>query len=362
MNRAFREKVCLVGVLAALAVLVSACGGAPNAKGMAPQGGEESQAVVLNLSMAYPRRETITLTSEIIGTVKPKNQADVLPKMSGEVLAVHFQAGDRVTEGQTLVTLDSDNLVSARIAVDNAQLQLTTAEKNLERVQALFDSGAQSQQSLEQAQQAVDQARLQLESAQDSRNTLEKNVYITAPISGIVESRNVEVHDTVSPQSPICTIAQKDTMQIIFQVSERIKNTLRLNDRITLTKNGSEYSGTIVEIADKTDGSSGLFEIKADIENAQGLSSGSKAALYLVTDRAENVLTIPVDAVYYDDGQPYVFINQDGMAAIRYIEAGIYNEQLMQVISGLDENTEVITSWSSKLAEGAAVIKAGQEG
>lgn len=171
--------------------------------------------------------------------------------------------------------------------MDNAQIQLETAQENLERVQVLYDSGAQSLQSLEQAQQSLSQAQLQLESAQDSYSNLEKNVNITAPLSGVIESRSVEVHDTVSPQSPICTIAQKDTMQVVFQVSERIKNTLSLGDALTLTKNGTAYSGTITEIADKTSDNSGLFEIKADIAKGAELSSGSKVALSLVTDRAE---------------------------------------------------------------------------
>ncbi len=360
MNRPLRKKVCLTCALLILSTTLTACG-APSAGpggpgGEAPAAGAET--TVVSLSMAYPARETISLTSEIIGTVKPKNQSEVLPKTSGEVLSVHFQAGDRVSEGQILVTLDSDSLVSARINVDNAQIQLDTAQKNLERVQVLFDSGAESQQSLEQAQQSVSTAQLQLESAQDSYSTLEKNVYITAPISGIIESRDVEVHDNVSPQSAICTIAQKDTMQVVFQVSERIKNTLRTGDAITLTKNGTNYTGTITEIADKTSDNSGLFEIKADIQDGNSLSSGSKVALSLVTDRAENVLTIPVDAVYYDDGNPYVYINNNGIAEIRYIETGIYDSQLMQVISGLDETTEVITSWSSKLTSGSAVAKA----
>ena len=358
MNRPLRKKVCLSCALLIFSCTLTACGAPSGGPGGADAPQAVAETAVVSLSMAYPVRDNIALTSEIIGTVKPKNQSEVLPKASGEVLAVHFQAGDRVSEGQILVTLDSDSLVSARINVDNAQIQLETAQKSLERVQVLYDSGAESQQSLEQAQQSVATAQLQLESAQDSYSTLEKNVYITAPISGIIESRNVEVHDNVSPQSAICTIAQKDTMQVIFQVSERIKNTLQVNDSVTLTKNGSTYSGTITEIADKTSDNSGLFEIKADIADGASLSSGSKVALTLVTDRADNVLTIPVDAVYYDDGDPYVFINNNGLAEIRYIETGIYDSQQIQVISGLDETTEVITSWSSKLTNGTAVTKA----
>lgn len=357
MNRPLQKKVCLACALVILSGTLTACGapsGGPG--GDTPTAGAET--TVVSLAMAYPQRQTIALTSEIIGTVKPKNQSEVLPKASGEVLAVHFQAGDRVSAGQVLVTLDSDSLVSARINVDNAQIQLDTAQKNLERIQVLYTNGAESEQSLEQAQQSVSTAQLQLESAQDSYRNLEKNVNITAPLSGVIESRSVEVHDNVSPQSAICTIAQKDTMQVVFQVSERIKNTLQLGDTITLTKNGTDYSGTITEIADKTSDNSGLFEIKADIAKGAELSSGSKVALSLITDRADNVLTIPVDAVYYDDGKPYVFINNNGIAELRYIETGIYDDQLMQVISGLEETTEVITSWSSKLTNGTAVTKA----
>lgn len=364
MKRSLQQKVSLACALVLLSGTLTACG-APSA-GPGGAGGNMPAAAaenaVVRLSMAYPQRQTIAISSEIIGTVKPKNQSDVLPKASGEVLAVHFQVGDRVSAGQVLVTLDSDSLVSARINVDNAQIQLETAQKNLERTQVLFDSGAESQQSLEQAQQSAATARLQLESAQDNYNTLEKNVNITAPLSGVIESRSVEVHDNISPQTVICTIAQKDTMQVVFQVSERIKNTLNTGDAITLTKNGTDYNGTITEIADKTSDNSGLFEVKADISQGSELSSGTKVALRLITDRAENVLTIPVDAVYYDDGKPYVFINNNGTAELRYIETGLYDDQLMQVISGLDDTTEVITSWSSKLTNGTAVTKAEQEG
>lgn len=356
MNVTISKKLCATTVLILLAGTLAGCGGAPTGQ---PNGGMEApiqeEPAVISLAMAYPTYETIALTSEIIGTVSPQNQSEVLPKMSGEVLSVHFQAGDRVAEGQVLVTLDSDSLTSARINIDTAQLQLGDYQKTLERTQALYDSGATSQQELEQAQKAVTSAQLQLESAQDSYNTLQKNVNITAPISGIIESRSVEVHDNVSPQGAICVIAQKDTMQVVFQVSERIKNTLRPGDAIALSKNGSDYTGKVTEIASKTSSNSGLFEIKADIQDGASLSSGSKVAISLITDRAENALTIPVDAIYYDNGSPYVFINNGGIAEIRYIETGINNSQLIQVTGGLDESTQVITSWSSKLTNGTAV-------
>ena len=189
MNRPLRKKVCLSCALLIFSCTLTACGAPSGGPGGADAPQAVAETAVVSLSMAYPVRDNIALTSEIIGTVKPKNQSEVLPKASGEVLAVHFQAGDRVSEGQILVTLDSDSLVSARINVDNAQIQLETAQKSLERVQVLYDSGAESQQSLEQAQQSVATAQLQLESAQDSYSTLEK--MSTLPLLSAVSLRAV---------------------------------------------------------------------------------------------------------------------------------------------------------------------------
>lgn len=354
--RQTREKIILLALLAGvLTAGVTGCGagGGSNAMKGAPEVAAES--AVLTVQIEKPSYNSIYLTTEMVGTVQPEQTAEVYPKSSGTVTAVYFEVGDTVSEGQVLATLDSDSLNSAQISINSAQLQLETAQKELERSQVLYENDGITQQALETAENSVRSAQLQLESAQDNYNTLLKNISITAPISGVIESKNVDVYDNASMQQAICVISQKSNMEVVFQVSERVKNSLRMGNGVTLEKNGTSYKASIIEIAGKTSENTGLFEITARIQDGGNLSTGSKVTVSLVTDWAENVLCIPLDAIYYDDGKPYVFVSRDGVAEVVYVETGIYDDASMQIVSGLTQNDQVITSWSSQLTSGALV-------
>ena len=352
-----RKKITTVFLLSALvAVAAGGCGqdgAAPPADGMTAE-----EASVLTVQIENPSYASIYLTSEMVGTVEPERTAEVYPKTSGTVTAVYFETGDFVEEGQTLATLDSDSLNTAAINIETAQLQLETAQKKLERTQVLYENDGVTQQALESAENAVQSAQLQLASAQDNYNTLQKNISITAPISGVIESRDVDVYDNASAQQAICVISQKQSMQVVFQVPERVKNVLSMGTTVTLEKNSKEYQAVVDEISSKTVEGTGLFGIKARIKDGAALSTGSKVTVELVTDKAEQALCIPVDAVYYDNGAPYVFVSNQGTAEIVYLETGIYDDTHIQVVSGLDATTQVITSWSSQLTNGVAVQSA----
>lgn len=353
MKILWRRKISFLMIAVCMAVGLAGCspGGMPGKQGAMPT----SEASVLTVQIENPVYSNIYLTSDMVGTVQPEHTAEVYPKTSGTVTGVYFEVGDQVSEGQTLATLDTDSLNAAQISINSAQLQLETAQKDLERTQVLYENDGATKQSLETAENAVRSAQLQLDSAQDNYNTLQKNISITAPISGVIESRDVEVYDNASMSKAICVISQKQNMEVVFQVPERVKNTLKIGNTVTVEKNSKTYQATIMEISSKTSDNTGLFEVKARIKDGKTLSTGSKVVVSLVTDRAENVLCIPVDAVYYDNGNPYVFISNDGIAEIVNIETGIYDDNNMQVTSGLTQSSQVITSWSSQLTNGVAV-------
>ncbi len=350
------EKLISLALLAGIVTAgLTGCSAGGGPGGMAGEIDAVSESSVLTVQIENPSYDSIYLTTEMVGTVQPEQTAEVYPKTSGTVTAVYFEVGDTVSEGQTLATLDTDSLNSAQISINSAQLQLETAQKEMERSQVLYENDGITLQALETAENAVRSAQLQLETAQDNYNTLLKNSSIIAPISGVIESKDVDVYDNASMQQAICVISQKSNMEVVFQVSERVKNSLQLGNSVNLEKNGTSYKATIIEIAGKTSDDTGLFEITAQIQDGGSLSTGSKVTVSLVTDRAENVLCIPLDAIYYDDGKPYVFVSKEGVAEIVYVETGIYDDANMQIVSGLTQNDQVITSWSSQLTSGALV-------
>ena len=308
-----------------------------------------------------PQTGTISLYTDVIGTIEPSETVSVTPKIDGEILEVMFEAGQYVEAGQPLCRIDSDALTALRISMESAQVAMNDANSTLQRTQALFAGGTVSQQAFEQAQNAATSARLQYEAAKNQYDLQVEYTTVTAPISGIAESRNVDPHDNISTSDVIAVISAKDQIMVKFSVPERVMKNLQTGMPVTVDKYGTEYQGNIKEVASVADASNGLYDIKAAIQNGEALTTGSKAKVSVLKDIAENVMTIPVDSVSYDDGNPFIYIYDNGVAKRVGIESGIYDMERMEVEGGLNADDLVITSWSNELSDGVEVVLADEE-
>ena len=179
---------------------------------------------------------------------------------------------------------------------------------------------------------------------------------LTAPIDGIIEAVNVKEHDFASPQTPAFVISNKNTMTVTFGVSEGIRSTLRVGQKIEVDRNGKFYDAAITEIGSMIDQSTGLFMIKSCVSTPDdSLLTGSSVKVTAQTYSQADAILIPYDAVYYDNSQPYVYVVQDGIAKRKDVETGIFDEETITVLDGLSTEDVLITSWSANLREGAEV-------
>jgi multidrug efflux system membrane fusion protein len=307
------------------------------------------------VAIQTPVTGDITLYTELTGTVEPVSRAVVMPKISGEILEVNFQAGDTVQAGQVLCKIDSDALRTMELQMQSASVAADTAARELARLQPLFDGGFVSQQQFQQAQDAATSARLAYETAKTQYDLQMEYTTVTAPIGGVIESRGIELHDHVSPSAPICVISGGDQLQVNFGVTEKVMKNMNVGDALTVEKNGSTYEGNLTEIGAMVN-ASGLYDAKAAVSQGASLTNGAKVKLTVVMDRAEGAMTVPVDAVNYDNGNAFVYCYEDGTAKKTMVEAGIYDSQNMEIISGLEADSQVIVTWSNELVDGQQVL------
>lgn len=307
------------------------------------------------VAVQTPVTGDITLYTELTGTVEPVSRASVMPKISGEILEVNFQAGDTVQAGQVLCKIDSDALRTMELQMQSASVAADTAARELARLQPLFDGGFVSQQQFQQAQDAATSARLAYETAKTQYDLQMEYTTVTAPIGGVIESRGIELHDHVSPSAPICVISGGDQLQVNFGVTEKVMKNMNVGDALTVEKNGSTYEGNLTEIGAMVN-ASGLYDAKAAVSQGASLTNGAKVKLTVVMDRAEGAMTVPVDAVNYDNGNAFVYCYEDGTAKKAMVEAGIYDSQNMEIISGLEADSQVIVTWSNELVDGQQVL------
>ncbi len=305
-----KKKIVVGGIVVAIAAVAAIT--VPRAlKKNAPV----EEAAIPVVDVQTPETGTIELFRELVGSVEPSDVVYIYPKMAGEVTEVFVKAGDVVEEGQPICTIDTKQVDAARLSLESATQALQDAQTNLARQQALFQAGDIASAMLEQAQTAAKNAQIQYDSAKLNYDHQMEYAKITATISGKVEICDIEVHDNVSQQNLITVIAGEGSKSV------------------------------------------GLFQVKASVEDGDALPTGSSVQLKVTSDKQENVMTLPVDTVYYSGGDAYLYLYEDGTVHQVPVEVGIYDSERVQILSGIDMTDEVITTWSSELYEGSKVQK-----
>lgn len=319
-----------------------------------------AQAVALPIvSTETPATGDIRLTTSVIGEIEPSDVVYIYPKASGDITSVNVKAGDVVEQGQLLCTIDTKQVETAKSNLDSASLSLKEANEELARQQILYASGGISNQAYTQYQNNVENAKIQYDQAKYNYETQLEYSQITAPISGVVEISDMEVHDTVSANNLICVVSGQGERVVSFSTTERIADYLSVGDGVEVEKDGKIYDGVIYEISTMADTQTGLYKVKASLDAKESLPTGSKVTLTVVSQSAEQVMTVPSDAVYYENGSPYVYVCQDHILHKQFIETGIMGSGLVEVQSGLDMEAQVVTTWSSELYDGAEVRVSG---
>lgn len=311
------------------------------------------------VTVEKPETRTIELSNELIGTIEPDSIVHVTPLGAGEITGVGVKTGDLVSAGQLLCVIDTKQVESSRITSETARITYEDAKKNLDRYSILYAAGDVAEADYQSLADKVEMARLQYENAKIAYKIQMESSQVTAPIAGRVESFNISVHDMVSPQTTLCVISGEGGKSLTFYVSERIVGGLKVGDSIRVEKNGTEHSAAITEVSTMIDQASGLFKIKASIPDGDTLATGTSVKLYVIAQRAENVLTVPVDSIYYEGGNPYIYTYADGSLKKNAVTVGLSDNEYSEIPSGITANDQVVTTWTSELYEGSKVTLAG---
>ncbi len=236
---------------------------------------------------------------------------------------------------------------SAATAYNQAVRGKALAEKNSQYYENYTAPGTQQSAAItmKTAQLGVDSAQLQLDYTK-----------VTAPVSGVIESKNVDKFGMAQAGMAAYVITNKDNMVANFKVSESVMKTLRENQEVTVERNGNTYQGYISEIPVNLDAQSGLFNIKAIVNgNASELISGTSVKVTTGTDHVENSMMIPIDCVYYEGAKAYVYTVESGVMRKNYVTVGIFDDTNIEVIDGINAQSQVVTSWSSQYRDGLEV-------
>ena len=200
---------------------------------------------------------------EAVGTSRAIRSVDVYPATSGEVIAVDFEPGQFVAEGDKLVELDRRE---QKVAVELARLQLAEAERLFDRYRRSADSGAVVPTVLDEAHAAVETAKLELQRAEIAL----ADRTVRAAFDGFVGTTEVDRGDRIDTGTMITTLDDRRTLLVAFEVPETLISELAVGEEAKLETWDSRIPvviGEIVDIGSRIDPQSRTFVARVRVPN-----------------------------------------------------------------------------------------------
>lgn len=302
----------------------------------------------------------IAVKEDLLGEISAKEQFRLLSKISGEVLEIDKENGSEVKKGERIALLDNQKQVdAAKYSLEQAKAQAEVARDSRDRLATLKESGDISVQDFEAADAQAKAAEAQLKAAKLNYDTQVEFSEITAPSDGILQN-SILVKGAFIPQgTQLATLMGAGAQQVLFSVTEELVKNLSVGQSIMLEKGKESYPGTITEISSVLLPETGLFPVKAEVENTD-FPEGSKAKISLTKDSRTSVNILPLNVLYYENGEAYVYVfegtdGNEGLLRKKKVELGLSGEESAEILSGLSEEDKVVSSWNNEMFDGAKV-------
>lgn len=302
----------------------------------------------------------LSITESLVGTIEASEQYALASKVSGEVLEIYAENGVELKKGDKIARLDNQKQIdAAKYTLEQAQAQAKAASDARNRLASLQASGDISAQDFEAADAQAKAAEAQVKAAKLNYDTQVEFATITAPADGVLQN-SILVKDAMIPQgTQIASLMGKGKQQLVFSVTEELMKNLSLGQEVKVEKGQEQYTGSITEISGVMNAQTGLFTVKANLENSS-LPEGSRVKLTVTKDSRTGVNLLPLSVIYYDNGSPYVYLlekgeGENGTIKKQFIELGLQGEEKVEILSGLSEKDLVVSSWNNEMYDGAKV-------
>ncbi|WP_324645955.1 efflux RND transporter periplasmic adaptor subunit [Acinetobacter sp. MD2] len=328
------------------------------------------------VQVAVAEQKNVPLKLSALGTVIASQTVSVTSLISGHLQHIYFKEGQYVQKGQLLAEVDTRSYAATlqqyQGQLAENQAQLNNAKLILARYQRLYAQDSIAKQDLDTQTATTAQYQGAIQSAMGQIAAAKLNIQygkITAPISGYIGIKNVDVGNLVSSDasSAIATITQTKPIAVVFSVPQS-----RLDEVVQPIRNGQKLvvqafdqqgktelaEGEVSVISNEIDSATGSIKLKAIFNNADNtLFPNQFVNVKLQTGNLNNAIVVPNAAVQASNNGQYVFVIDNNATAHKVmVTTGTQTEDGQTVItSGVKVGQKVVTTGVDALGNGAKV-------
>ena len=347
---------------------------------------------VARVQVALVEQGSVNRTVEVNGTLAAQDEVVVAFKVAGRIESLPVDLGDVVQQGQVVAALDKTDFVlavsqaeagreqararlglapgadssavvaertplvqQAKASLEESRLARDRAQQMLEQrliAKADFDTADANFQIADgRYQDAIEEIRNRQATLLQRRTELElarqmlSDADLRAPISGAVLQRAGSVGQYLAPGGSVVTLVRMHPLRLQLPVPERAAAGVRIGQeiRLSLENDSTAYTGKVTRLSPAIDPMNRTLMVEAAIPNEnRQLKPGSFVRASLVTQRGEDALFVPTDALVVFAGIEKVFLVKDGQSVERLIRTGRRDGARVEVIEGLSAGEQVV--------------------
>jgi len=295
---------------------------------------------------------------DYVGTVEEEEAVSVSFTGMGTLKRVLVSEGQRVSAGQLLAEMDD---TQARNVLEATQASCNQAEDAIARYKQLYDKGSLAESKWIEAQSKLDEARASLRVAQKNL----QDCRLVAPTSGVIGRKQLTAGSTALPSQPVVTIYKINNVKVKVSIPEREMAAISAStpSQIQVAAAGVTVAGGRIEKGVVADGLTHTYDIRILVPNSQlqllpGMVCNVSLGLNSEANTAPACISVPVRCVQQlATGKHFVWVvDAERKAHRQTITLGQVQGNRIDVLSGLQQGTRVITAGYQKVSEGQEVV------
>ncbi|MBK9767974.1 MAG: efflux RND transporter periplasmic adaptor subunit [Chloracidobacterium sp.] len=397
-----KRKFALIISLGAAAMFAGGCGKATETTKQ-----PETAVDARNVTITKVTKSSIEDFYEATGTVKAKTTTQVSANIMGRIVSFPVAEGDTVSKGQVLVEIDNResqaqfqkaqagmreaqaglieidrSVEAANAAVQTAEANRQLAQVTFDRYKELFERRSATAQEFDEAQSRLKMARSELDRAKagvqvvlskkkqlnaridqaradiSSTQVFQGYSRISSPVSGVVVKKFAESGATAGRGVPLLSIEDNSQYRLEAAVEESRSKLIRIGNRVNVRIDAigeGEFMGTVAEIMPTSDAASRSYTVKIDLAANPLLRTGLYGMARFPVAQKE-AITVPLTAIVERGQLTGVYaVGANGIAQFRIVTTGKTSEGNIEVLTGVSEGDDIVTSDVKAINDGTKV-------
>ena len=301
-----------------------------------------------------PRVKLATVTArqvdqilEYTATVEAEVKNNIAPASPVRIDHIYVEVGDKVSKGQKLVQMDAASLKQLKLQLDNQEIEFR-------RLDELYKVGGVSKSEW-------DASKMSLDVKKTSYRNLLENTSLLSPISGIITARNYDNGDMYNGNTPVLVVEQIVPVKLLINISENYFSKIKKGSPVKVKFDvfeGEVFNGKISLIYPTINAATLTFPVELVLDNKDMKVRPGMFARVEVNFGSENHVVVPDLAIVKQagSGDRYVFVYEKGIVHYKKVELGRRMGSEYELISGVDNNSQVVVAGHARLVNGTEVI------